>query len=62
MRNLAKREMVSACMESPIYFTVPLRHRLELVNRQVSGRQTRHDFLTWVKTGYYNLTRLMARD
>ncbi len=48
-----KREIVAACIESPFYFTLPLKSRLDLVNhfedRLVSN--LRGVFLSWVKTG-----------
>jgi hypothetical protein len=52
--NTPRKALVAACMESPLYFTLPLRQRLELM-RQV-GRQPvfstlRQDFLGWIKTG-----------
>ena len=49
-----KREMVAACMESPFYFAVPLKDRLELMrqlDRPSSYCTLRQDFLFWVKTG-----------
>ena len=60
MQNLARREVVAVCMESPLYFTVPLRKRLEMVKRQTSSCDTRNDLLTWVKTGYFNCSRLLT--
>lgn len=60
MQNQARREMVAVCMESPLYFTVPLRKRLEMVKRQNSSRDTRNDLLTWVKTGCFNCSRLLT--
>jgi hypothetical protein len=49
-----KKEMVAACMESPFYFAVPLKDRLELMKQleQPSSYCTlRQDFLFWIKTG-----------
>jgi hypothetical protein len=30
---IAKRQVVAVCMESPLYFTIPLRERLEFVKQ-----------------------------
>jgi hypothetical protein len=60
MDKKAKRALVAVYMESPIYFTVPLRKRLELINRQPSYSDTRNDFLDWVKTGQFSVTRFMG--
>jgi hypothetical protein len=49
---MAKRDIVAVCMESPVYFTMPLRERLELVNRQSSRSNPRNALLAWVKTGF----------
>jgi hypothetical protein len=49
-----KKEVVAACMESPFYFTVPLKERLQLMKQleQHSFLCTlRRDFLFWIKTG-----------
>jgi L-asparaginase II len=49
-----KKEVVAACMESPFYFAVPLKERLELM-KQLEQRAfyctLRRDFLFWIKTG-----------
>jgi len=58
MKNMGKRDLVSVYMESPMYLSLPLKQRLELVNRKPSFSDVRNDFLTWVKTGCYNLSRL----
>jgi hypothetical protein len=34
---LSLREVVAVCMESPLYFTMPVRERLELVKKH-AGR------------------------
>jgi hypothetical protein len=52
--NKARKVVVAACMESPFYFTLPLRQRLELmkqVERQPVFSTLRRDFLGWIKTG-----------
>jgi hypothetical protein len=49
-----RREMVAACMESPLYFTLPLRKRLELMKQveQPPGYcPLRQDVLAWIRTG-----------
>jgi hypothetical protein len=54
MNEKAKRDVISLYMESPLYFTMPLRKRLELINRQLFYNNTREDLLYWVKTGCFN--------
>jgi hypothetical protein len=52
--NTARKAVVAACMESPFYFTLPLRQRLELmkqVERQPVFSTLRQNFLGWIKTG-----------
>jgi hypothetical protein len=52
--NTPRKAVVAACMESPFYFTLPLRQRLELmkqVERQPVFSTLRQDFLGWIKTG-----------
>jgi hypothetical protein len=52
--NRPRKAVVAACMESPFYFTLPLRKRLELmkqVERQPVFSTLRQDFLGWIKTG-----------
>ena len=49
-----RKAVVAACMESPLYFTLPLQQRLELmrqVERQPVFSTLRQDFLGWIKTG-----------
>jgi hypothetical protein len=56
-RNAERKEVVAACMESPFYFTLPLKKRLELmkqVERQPVFCSLRQDFLGWIKTGELN--------
>lgn len=60
MKNMAKRDVVSVYMESPMYFSLPVQQRLELVNRKTPASDTRSDFLAWVKTGCFNLSRLLG--
>jgi L-asparaginase II len=52
--NTARKAVVAACMESPFYFTLPLKQRLELMKqleRQPVFSTLRQDFLGWIKTG-----------
>ena len=52
--NTPRKAVVAACMESPFYFTLPLRKRLELmqqIERQPVSSTLRQDFLGWIKTG-----------
>jgi len=56
---MGRRKVIEACMESPLYFTMPLRMRLEFVkgHRQLhSSNGLREDLLDWVKTGHFNST------
>jgi len=49
-----KKEMVAACMESPFYFTVPLKERLRLlkqIQQSSFSCPRRRDILLWIKTG-----------
>ena len=55
--NRRRKEVVAACMESPLYFTLPLRKRLQLLQqfeRQTVLTTLRRDFLGWIKTGILN--------
>lgn len=59
MENLmAKKEIVALCLESPLYFTMPLAKRLEfiksLLEPKSSGKTRREDFLHWIRTGELN--------
>ncbi len=59
---MGRKKVIELCMESPLYFTMPLRMRLELVNRQErshSSHELREDLLNWVRTGHFNSS---ARD
>jgi hypothetical protein len=52
--NTPRKAVVAACMESPFYFSLPLRQRLELMKqleRQPVLSTLRQDFLGWIKTG-----------
>ena len=51
-----RREVILMCMESPLYFTMPLKKRLEFVKRRerfYSPNGLREDLLSWVKTGHF---------
>lgn len=59
---MGRRKLIETCMESPLYFTMPVRMRLELVKgtkRLTSAMGLREDLLNWVKTGYFSSA---ARD
>jgi hypothetical protein len=59
---MGRKKVVEMCMESPLYFTMPLRMRLELIKRRErvhSANGLREDLLNWVKTGQFNSS---ARD
>jgi hypothetical protein len=52
--NGGRKVVVAACMESPFYFTLPLRKRLELMKqleRQPGYCTLRQAMLGWIKTG-----------
>ena len=48
-----RKEVVAICMESPLYFSMPVKLRLELVRREqvYSSNDLRKDILSWLKTG-----------
>ncbi len=48
-----KKEIVAMCMESPLYFSMPLKMRLEFVKREglYPFNDLRKDILSWLKTG-----------
>ena len=53
-RNTERKALVAACMESPFYFTLPLRKRLELMqqlDQQPAFSSLRQALLGWIKTG-----------
>lgn len=55
---MGRREVIQACMESPLYFTMPLKARLEFVKRHegqfAPPPNLRALLLSWVKTGSLN--------
>ncbi len=58
--RVLKREVIETCMDSPLYFTIPLQLRLQLVKqteRQLFNPDLRELFLTWVKTGCFDFPR-----
>ncbi len=53
---MGRKEVIEMCMESPLYFTMPLKMRLEFVKRReqfYSSNGLREDLLSWVKTGHF---------
>lgn len=51
-----KQEVVEMCLECPLYFTMPLRTRLEFVKKReqwCSPNELREALLHWVKTGHF---------
>ena len=59
---MGRKKVIEACLESPLYFTMPLRMRLEFLKgrqRMHSANGLREDLLNWVKTGHFNFS---ARD
>jgi len=54
---MGRKRIVALCMESPLYFTMPLRRRLDLVSKQEqlhSSRLLRESILNWVRTGHFH--------
>ncbi len=51
-----KREIVAMCMESPLYFSMPVKMRLEFVKRErlYPFNDLRKDILSWLKTGNFD--------
>ncbi len=52
---MVKREILAMCMESPLYFTMPVQKRLKFlkeVEQRTFCSDVREHFLTWVKTGH----------
>lgn len=50
-----KKAIINFLIESPLYFTMPLTTRLEIVKRTQNGfsyNNLRDYFLYWIKTGY----------
>lgn len=54
---MGRKEVITACMESPLYFTMPPRTRLEFVKRCeaqfYSSSNLREALLSWVRTGFF---------
>ena len=51
-----RKEVVELCMESPLYFSMPLKMRLGFVkgrDEPYSSNSLRNVLLIWIKTGYY---------
>ena len=51
-----RKEVVELCMESPLYFSMPLKTRLGFVkgrNEAYSSSSLRKALLIWIRTGYY---------
>jgi hypothetical protein len=48
-----RKEVVAMCMESPLYFSMPVKMRLELVRRErvYPSNDLRKAILSWLKTG-----------
>jgi hypothetical protein len=50
------REVLAMCMESPLYFTIPLPERLlflKAVDQRTREAGVREGLLIWVKTGRF---------
>jgi hypothetical protein len=51
-----RKEVVEVCMESPLYFSIPLKRRLGFVkgrDETYSSSSLREVLLIWIRTGYY---------
>ncbi len=51
-----RKEVVEVCMESPLYFSMPLKRRLGFVkgrDEAYSSSSLREVLLIWIRTGYY---------
>jgi hypothetical protein len=51
-----RKEVVEVCMESPLYFSMPLKRRLGFVkgrDETYSSSSLREVLLIWIRTGYY---------
>jgi hypothetical protein len=51
-----RKEVVELCMESPLYFSMPLKTRLGFVkgrDEAYSSSSLRKALLIWIRTGYY---------
>jgi hypothetical protein len=54
-----RKEIVMICMDSPLYFSMPVRMRLELVKKAEGSclrNGLREDLLTWVRTGHFDFS------
>jgi hypothetical protein len=54
--GMDRKEIVKLCMECPLYFTMPVRQRLNFVKKREqanSGNGLREALLSWVKTGQF---------
>lgn len=53
---LLRKEIVSLFIDSPLYFTIPLQKRLELVKQYGENRSydgLRNYFVNWIETGHF---------
>ena len=51
-----RKQVVEVCMESPLYFSMPLKTRLGFVkgrDEAYSFSSLREKLLIWIRTGYY---------
>jgi hypothetical protein len=51
-----RKEVVEVCMESPLYFSMPLKRRLGFVKGRAeaySPSSLREILMIWIRTGYY---------
>lgn len=54
------KELIRMAIESPLYFTLPLKIRLDFLNRRerfFSSNNLREDLLSWVRTGHFDDVR-----
>jgi len=56
---MGRKEVIGMCMESPLYFTMSLKMRLEFVKRServFSPQGLREDLISWVRTGHFEVS------
>ena len=51
-----RQEFIEMCVEGPLYFTMPLKMRLEFVKRRerLYSSNLREALLCWVRTGHFS--------
>jgi hypothetical protein len=55
-----RKEVIEMAIESPLYFTMPVKERLDYINqweRCLSNNSLREALLGWVRTGHFDALR-----